>query len=932
GTLASGYDAGNFVITPLHGLGFYVDLKNGFNASYIGYRVKNEGAAATGLWLEVGNFRDGSDNASSVLSLANPADAYMPIGSLASGATKVVYFLVKASDVSSSTQRHDAILHLGYPNGTSSIADGGQAKCRHNFTKVVRTLAAGANKVTSITVNTPTPVIGDSVVVTVKGSTGKSGSGSTSPDGDIMWLSGASSSLWPTRALRLEKTTLNVKWNKNTPANSQLNVTDILLLDNVSTDADTSSGGNQTFLSATTYTATFTFRVLGGSTTNPSVRPVAQIASGTQVKHTGTYPSLATTITSSSPKINMTSVKTVSSISSDSSTGFWSVTYKVKLTDTATAVTLDSIVDDPDTSVTYVSGSAKIIDASRSDTFTSITDPKSETSTVDNYKYTFGGPFSGKKVGSNYEIELMYTMQVPVTLVSTNPEVFNRAFGMIGSTLVGSSSNKVSMSKLTLDPNGATPIPTNGLEESKPPQPQIIEFPQPVDGGVGQSINLAAVATSGLTVTYTSSSPAVCTVSGSVVTYVGEGTCTLRASQSGNDDWLSATPVEVSITIKPGQTITFNPNSPMAVADTQVVSVTASSGLNVTVEVVSTEVCALNSAKDSFSTVAIGGSIGIYPRTAGQCVLVATQSGDTTYGPAPSVERIVNIGNLQYIDFPALIDRTASSGTRVTVTATAKNSSTNSPSMLLVTFVSATPEVCDVTSDSTMDGSGVSTASYEWYKNGICIFVASQDGLDDGAQSTYAPAADVSRSFKIGDTTPSILVIPSSLEVTSESNFTATVRVTVPDNGTLAGTLTLFASGRVVSTDEIQQAGKSAALSTGNSTDESFTLTAGILSVGAPNEQIALAASFTTSNSDFTSTSTESDTFVAVVAPLAPQALTSDVPEGDVESTTATLRGTFNPQSSNSTSVSVFVGDSSASLSSSGVTITSPGTACGTGT
>jgi hypothetical protein len=54
----NGYDSGNIKITPLHGQVFYVDLKNGINAAYVGYEIRNDSASAINeLWLEVSDFR-----------------------------------------------------------------------------------------------------------------------------------------------------------------------------------------------------------------------------------------------------------------------------------------------------------------------------------------------------------------------------------------------------------------------------------------------------------------------------------------------------------------------------------------------------------------------------------------------------------------------------------------------------------------------------------------------------------------------------------------------------------------------------------------------------------------------------------------------------------------------------------------------------------
>lgn len=66
---------------------------------------------------------------------------------------------------------------------------------------------------------------------------------------------------------------------------------------------------------------------------------------------------------------------------------------------------------------------------------------------------------------------------------------------------------------------------------------QSITFDQPVDmalGGGTQTLTSATADTSGLPVTFTSSSTGTCTVSGAVVTAVDAGTCSITASQAGD--------------------------------------------------------------------------------------------------------------------------------------------------------------------------------------------------------------------------------------------------------------------------------------------------------------------------------------------------------------------------------------------------------------
>ena len=71
-------------------------------------------------------------------------------------------------------------------------------------------------------------------------------------------------------------------------------------------------------------------------------------------------------------------------------------------------------------------------------------------------------------------------------------------------------------------------------------------------------LTVSATASSGLAVTFTSATPAVCTVAGTSVSYVANGLCTIRANQAGNANWNAAPQVTQSFTIAKGnQTITF---------------------------------------------------------------------------------------------------------------------------------------------------------------------------------------------------------------------------------------------------------------------------------------------------------------------------------------------------------------------------------------
>ena len=71
-------------------------------------------------------------------------------------------------------------------------------------------------------------------------------------------------------------------------------------------------------------------------------------------------------------------------------------------------------------------------------------------------------------------------------------------------------------------------------------------------------MTLTATATSGLAVSFTSTTTGVCTVSGNSVTLVSAGTCSINASQAGNANYQAAPTVARSFAVtQGGQTISF---------------------------------------------------------------------------------------------------------------------------------------------------------------------------------------------------------------------------------------------------------------------------------------------------------------------------------------------------------------------------------------
>ena len=137
---------------------------------------------------------------------------------------------------------------------------------------------------------------------------------------------------------------------------------------------------------------------------------------------------------------------------------------------------------------------------------------------------------------------------------------------------------------------------------------------------------LSATASSGLAVTFASTTPSVCTVSAGMVLVSAGGTCSIAASQAGNASYAPAPVVTESFTVTPAsQTIAFATLGSVTPGTAPfTISTTASSGLLVTLSQTTGAVCAV-----SGNMVTIVGP--------GTCVITASQTGNASYAAATTV-------------------------------------------------------------------------------------------------------------------------------------------------------------------------------------------------------------------------------------------------------------------------------------------------------
>ncbi len=281
---------------------------------------------------------------------------------------------------------------------------------------------------------------------------------------------------------------------------------------------------------------------------------------------------------------------------------------------------------------------------------------------------------------------------------------------------------------------------------------QIVTFATPADRAEdAANFTLAATSSVGLTVSYVSNSPSVCTVtSAGVVSIVGFGTCSITASAPagtvGGVSYAAAPNVTRTFVIKKKQTITF-----AAPAD-RLYNV---ADFNLTVSASSTLPVILTSSTPSVCTVS-GVSVNLI--APGTCTISAAQaggmSGGTDFAAAPTVTHSFSSNAVpQTVSMPTIPESHEYQGGLDMVGTTTSG--------LEITYTSTTPTVCTVT------GKRVTFVGI-----GKCSIKGSQAGGTRGG-IIYGASPDLTREFFVTNYTATPTVTP-----TNTRTFTPTMTPT----------------------------------------------------------------------------------------------------------------------------------------------------------
>jgi hypothetical protein len=390
--------------------------------------------------------------------------------------------------------------------------------------------------------------------------------------------------------------------------------------------------------------------------------------------------------------------------------------------------------------------------------------PQSFTVLSESQTITFGA-IAAQTVGTPLTLSASSTSGLAVNFASTTSSIC---------TVAGTAATFIASGTCTIQATqagnssfaAATPVSQSFTVNGKP---QTITFNSPAAQTVGTPLTLSASSTSGLAVSFASSTAGICTVSGTTATFIVSGTCTIKATQAGNSSYAAATPVSQSFTVNvEAQTITFNKPAAQTVGTPLTLSATASSGLAVSFASTTAGICTVSGTTATFIV-------------SGSCTIQATQAGNASFAAATPVSQSFTVnGEAQTITFNNPSAQNV--GTPLALVATASSG-------LAVGFASQTASICTVSG---------TTATF--IATGTCTIQATQAG-----NTTFAAAPAVPQSFTVNGeaqtitfNNPGTQVVgtPVTLSASASSSLAVSFASTTSNTCTVSGTTATFiASG-----------------------------------------------------------------------------------------------------------------------------------------
>lgn len=304
----------------------YIDTPKTLFGMYAAYRV-NSTTAIPDVWVKITGFSGG------VVTAAGNEDGVFHIGAMGANTTKTAFFYLVASAETTVAQTHRLEVYDRNPqfSGATLLATSADFSLT-----AAETIAANANKVTTVVTGPNPATLGGIVTITVTGETGTVGGTGT------LAFTPATYTAWPA--------------NKYEMISSQITLPNgAVLTDNLYMTGYSGAAG--------THTEVYRFAATGTTATPSAVSPTGYISSGSPIKHTDTggFASLSP-IPPASNTLSMGLLANGVSPADISPAG-GTVTYTVRLTNSgANDATMDDFVDtlaSTPAPVGYVPGSSR---------------------------------------------------------------------------------------------------------------------------------------------------------------------------------------------------------------------------------------------------------------------------------------------------------------------------------------------------------------------------------------------------------------------------------------------------------------------------------------------------------------------------------------------------------------------------------------------
>ena len=171
---------------------------------------------------------------------------------------------------------------------------------------------------------------------------------------------------------------------------------------------------------------------------------------------------------------------------------------------------------------------------------------------------TFDNPGTKRLVDGSFPSGATSDSGLPVTLESLTPGVCT--VSGLNITPVVATGQCTIVATQPGDPDYFTADPVKQTFPISDKDPQVITSPNPgrqLFDGTPVVVGLTPTSDSGLPVTVGTDTPSVCTVSGTDVTILGTGTCTLRHTQPGDNDYAPAPVVSYSFPVVTAYRLTY---------------------------------------------------------------------------------------------------------------------------------------------------------------------------------------------------------------------------------------------------------------------------------------------------------------------------------------------------------------------------------------